>query len=202
MLEASNLTVWRGHHCLFRRLSLTVGDGRALILRGPNGAGKTTMLRVLCGLTVPEEGEVRWNGERCSGGLRGIAAYAAHQPGLNVDLTVRQNLRFYARLGATADDWQRWLAALGLDRCADLEVRRLSAGQRRRAAIARVLMSGLPVWLLDEPFTNLDRVGRLLVEERLESHLASGGTAVIAAHDELLASSTRTATLTMGAPGG
>jgi heme exporter protein A len=200
MLEARNLTKRRGDHRLFEHLSFQVDAGTALILRGPNGVGKTTLLRVLCGLTLPEEGEIRWNGETRPLGLRGLVAYAAHQPALNMDLTVRQNLAFYAHISRSGDDWRRWLTALELERCADLEVRRLSAGQRRRAGIARVLMSGLQVWLLDEPFANLDSAGRALVNEHVAGHLASGGIAVIAAHDQMLASHSRAATLMMSVP--
>jgi heme exporter protein A len=200
MLEASSLSVRRGHNRLFEHLSFRVEAGAALILRGANGAGKTTLLRVLCGLTLPEEGEIRWNGERRPQRLRGLVAYAAHQPGLNMDLTVRQNLAFYAHMSRAGERWQHWLAALDLERCAELEVRRLSAGQRRRAGLTRVLMSGMPLWLLDEPFANLDSAGRQLVEGHLNTHLSSGGLAVIAAHDDMLLSHGRAATLMMHAP--
>ena len=186
MLEACRLTLWRGHNCLFEQLSFSVSGGNALILRGPNGSGKTTLLRVLCGLTLPEQGEIRWDGEQRSTGLRGMVAYSGHQPGLNADLTVRQNLAFYARISGRGNDWQGLLPALGIEDCADLEVRHLSAGQKRRAAIARVLMSGATVWLLDEPFTNLDSGGRRVVEDHIGAHLSAGGLAVIAAHDDIL----------------
>ena len=198
MLEAQELTLWRGHTRLFERLTFRVSKGTALILRGPNGAGKTTLLRVLCGLTRPEEGEVSWNGKSCPSALRGLVAYGGHQPALNLDLTVRQNLMFYARLSRGEAAMQGLIGAFGLDRRADLEVRHLSAGQKRRAGIARVLMSGAPVWLLDEPFTNLDAAGRQLVEERIGAHLNSGGLAVIAAHDNMLVADGRSATLVMG----
>jgi len=198
MLEASNLTLWRGHTLLFEQLSFRVQAGAALFLRGPNGVGKTSLLRVLCGLTRPEEGEISWHGQRQQDGLRGLVAYSGHQPGLNVDLTVRRNLTFYARLSRSKEDWQSLLGALGLDRRADLEVRNLSAGQKRRAGMARVLMSGAPVWLLDEPFTNLDTAGRRLIEDYIGAHLAAGGLAVVAAHDEMRLPDDRSADLMLG----
>lgn len=198
MLEVSNLTLWRGHTLLFEQLSFRVQSGAALILRGPNGAGKTSLLRVLCGLTRPEEGNISLNGVRQPEGLRGLVAYSGHQPGLNIDLTVRQNLMFYARLSNRHDDWPSLLAALGLHHRVDLEVRHLSAGQKRRAAMARVLLSGAPVWLLDEPFTNLDSAGRRLIEDHIGAHLASGGMAVVAAHDEIRVPDERSAVLLMG----
>ncbi len=198
MLEARELTLWRGPNCLFERLSFSLGTGTALVLRGPNGSGKTSLLRVLCGLTLPEEGVISWAGEHRPDGLRGLVAYCGHQPGLNADLTIRQNLRFYARIGKVGREWQSLLPALGIAQRADLAVRHLSAGQKRRAAIARVLMSDAPVWLLDEPFANLDSEGRRVVEDHIGGHLSSGGLAVIAAHDEILVADTRTSTLVLG----
>lgn len=198
MLEASNLTLWRGHTLLFEQLSFRVQSGSALFLRGPNGAGKTSLLRVLCGLTRPEEGHISWNAVQQPDGLRGLVAYSGHQPGLNIDLTVRQNLTFYARLSHVERDWPSVVAALGLDRCADLEVRHLSAGQKRRAAMARVLLSGAPLWLLDEPFTNLDSAGRRFIEELICAHLASGGIAIVAAHDAMRVPDERSTNLIMG----
>lgn len=198
MLEARNLTLWRGDACLFESLSLRVSPGGALILRGPNGAGKTTLLRVLCGLTRPEEGDVFWEGKAGVARLRGLVAYGGHLPALNADLTVTQNLDFYGRLPGASRDWRNLVAVLGLDRCRDLEVRHLSAGQKRRAGLARVLMSGAPAWLLDEPFTNLDAGGRRLVEDRIGAHLGSGGIAVVAAHDDIRLPGNAVETLMLG----
>src|SRR5512134_1151982 len=119
LLEANGLTLWRGDTRLFESLSFGVAAGRALVLRGPNGAGKTTLLRVLCGLTRPEEGTVSWNGTVRSDALRGRVAYSGHQPALNADLTVRQNLAFYATIQASAG-WSRLLQPLDLEPCADI----------------------------------------------------------------------------------
>lgn len=185
LLEARGLTVWRGDHRLFEDLGFAVAAGVAVALRGPNGAGKTTLLRVLCGFTRPEAGTVRWDGQERPDALRGLAAYGGHQPALNLDLTVAQNLGFYARLPGNDPDWETPARLLGLERCRDLEVRHLSAGQRRRAGLVRVLLGRHRAWLLDEPLTNLDRAGRDLVRQRLARHLEQGGLAVIASHDEL-----------------
>jgi heme exporter protein A len=188
-LTAHDLTLWRGPFCLFHALSFQLRAGQALIVRGPNGSGKTTLLRVLCGLTRPEEGRVEWGGvpvERDRQAFGGALAYFGHSLGLKADLTVLQNLRFAARLNG--DDEARsgdYLEALHLSDCANLEVRYLSAGQKRRAALARVLMSGALVWMLDEPYTNLDAAGRGFVEDRLNAHLGGGGLAAVAAHHEL-----------------
>jgi heme exporter protein A len=198
MLEARDLTVWRGRRCLCEQLGFELHAGQALLLRGPNGTGKTTLLRVLCGLTRAETGAVFWNGAACRDGLRGPAAYGGHQPALSQELTVDQNLSFYEELSGWQVDWRAALDALGLRRCRDLQVRRLSAGQKRRAGLCRVLMSGAPLWLLDEPFTNLDSDGRSFLEAQIAAHLGAGGLAVIAAHGELTLSQGEIATLTLG----
>jgi heme exporter protein A len=198
MLKASHLTLWRGNTCLFEDLTLQVGPGVALIVRGPNGAGKTSLLRVLCGLTRPEQGQVIWRGEPAEPALRGHVAYAGHQPALKADLTVRQNLAFYASVSRPRGDWMELLALLRLGHCVDLQIRHLSAGQKRRAALARVLMSRAALWLLDEPFTNVDRDGRAVIEDHVRGHLSDGGLAVIVTHGDVRLPDRVTATLQMG----
>lgn len=198
MLEARQLALWRGATHLFTDLSFLVQPGAALLLRGANGTGKTSLLRVLAGLTLPEEGEISWQGKRCASGLRGAAAYNGHHSALNVELTVMRNLVFYARLDEWHGEFMPMLDRLGLTAIADLEVRHLSAGQRRRAALARLLISDRPVWLLDEPFTNLDVDGRMLVEECISEHLANGGLVVAAAHEQMTFGSHPFETLRMG----
>jgi heme exporter protein A len=197
MLQAVGITLWRGTTCLFERLSFQAQPGTVLVIRGPNGAGKTTLLRVLCGLTRAEEGEVLWNGRPAVPDCRGMVAYAGHQPALKSDLTVRQNLQFYARISRSTGNWPELIDRLGLGRCADLEVRHLSAGQKRRAGLARLLMSGLPAWLLDEPLTNIDHAGRRLIEAQIAGHVAAGGLAVVVAHDDIRLDGARLETLTL-----
>jgi heme exporter protein A len=199
MLLASHLTLWRGDTCLFSDLSFGVEPGSALVVRGRNGVGKTTLLRVLCGLTRPECGEVRWQGGPVPPGLRGQVAYSGHLPALHPDLTVRQNLQFFRRLVSPArPDWTTLMEQLDIGKVADLEVRHLSAGQKRRTALVRVLMSGAPLWLLDEPFTNMDNTGRNLVESLIGKHVDGGGSAVIVAHDQMQVSTTRISVLELG----
>ncbi len=198
MLEVSHLTAWRGARCLFEDVAFELRAGAALLLRGPNGAGKTTLLRVLCGLTRPETGEILWLGTPRVNGLRGLAAYGGHQSALSQDLTIDQNMAFYADLCGWTAHWPTIIEALGLERCRDLEVRRLSAGQRRRAGLARVLLSGAPIWLLDEPSTHVDAGGRQFIEDSITAHLASGGLAVIAVHGEIVLGKGEIATLNLG----
>jgi heme exporter protein A len=194
VLTAVDLTLWRGPHCLFEDLSLGVEPGSAAVVRGPNGSGKTTLLRVLCGLTRPESGQVYWGGENIESHRHEYGAqlaYFGHAKGLKADLTVEQNLSFFTRLngGESRDNGGRTrvsvLQSLDLYHCADLELRYLSAGQQRRAALARLLMSGARLWIMDEPFANLDDAGRAFVEACVVDRLDRGGMAVIAAHHDL-----------------
>ena len=189
VLAAKQLTLWRGSLCLFENLTFQVDVGSALLVQGPNGSGKTSLLRVLCGLSRPESGTVEWNNESIESSrpiFGAQIAYFGHITGLKADLTVIQNLNFAARmLGQDDKAWERYLEPLSLSHCANLGVRYLSAGQQRRAALARVLMSDAKLWLMDEPFTNLDQAGREFLEAELMRHLNSGGLAVVVAHHGL-----------------
>ena len=189
MLAAKQLTLWRGSLCLFENLTFQVNVGSTLLVQGPNGSGKTSLLRVLCGLSRPESGIVQWNNEpiESSRSIFGAQiAYFGHITGLKADLTVIQNLTFVARmLGQHSQIWKNYLEPLSLSHCANLPVRYLSAGQQRRTALARVLMSEAKLWLMDEPFTNLDQAGRDFIEGELVRHLDGGGLAVVVAHHGL-----------------
>jgi heme exporter protein A len=188
-LTATDLTLWRGPNCLFEDLSFKVAAGSLLLLRGPNGSGKTTLLRVLCGITRPETGHVEWRGESIEKNRQAYGAalaYFGHTNGLKADLTVMQNLAFAAQLyGQSGEQISDLLNALNLTVCAELETRYLSAGQKRRTALARVLMSQASLWLLDEPVTNLDAAGREYVINRLAAHVAEGGIVVAATHEDI-----------------
>ncbi len=188
MLAATGLTLWRGTTCLFEDLSLAVAPGSCLVVEGPNGAGKTSLLRVLAGLTQPESGTVTWDGDDCrqqvrAGRLR--LAFAGHALALKAELTTRANLEFFARLAGTGTAVPSVIERAGLGACAELEVRLLSAGQKRRAALARVLLAKAGLWILDEPQTNLDAAGRQVVARWIREHLGEGGTVVVAAHQSL-----------------
>jgi heme exporter protein A len=199
MLDVADLTAWRGTTCLFEDLRFAVPRGTVLWLKGPNGAGKTTLLRIICGLTLPESGVMRWEGEPRKQGLRELAAYGSHQPALSPDLTVERNLSFYAELGQWPTGWVQILKPLGLERCRNLEVRRLSAGQRRRTSLVRVFNSGAPVWLLDEPFANLDTAGRSFVEERIAAKAAAQGVVIVAMHEDVRIRGIAASSLELGA---
>jgi heme exporter protein A len=189
-LQAASLHLWRGDRHVLRGVSFAVRAGEALHVAGPNGVGKTTLLRVVCGLLQAEEGEVLWNGTRASGGnpeFLEALAYLAHDTALKGDLTSSENLFFSVGLRRSIDGAEiaAILDELGIPDCAHLPCRVLSAGQRRRVALCRVLLSRAPLWILDEPFTNLDDASTAQITAALARHLEHGGLALIAAHQGL-----------------
>ena len=189
-LEIEKVHVWRGDRHVLRSVSLELSPGELLQVSGPNGTGKTTLLRVACGLLRPEQGRVAWHGVPIASiraQFHGVLAYAAHEPALKGDLTPLENLRYLVGLkrAASTADLEAALERTGVAACAKLPVRVLSAGQRRRVTMARVLAMRSTLWMLDEPFTNLDRAGSGLVADLLEEHVSQGGMALVVAHHEL-----------------
>lgn len=182
--------VWRGERHVLQGLSFDIHPRQALHISGRNGTGKTTLLRVACGLLRPEQGRVIWCGQpisRIRADFQRALAYASHEPALKGDLTALENLRFMIGLKRRASVAQLlgYLERTGVRACADLPVRVLSAGQRRRVAMARVLGSEASLWLLDEPFTNLDSGGSAILAGLIAEHVKGGGMAVVVAHHEL-----------------
>lgn len=185
ILRASDVAMWRGDRCLFERLSFAVGPGELALLVGANGAGKTTLLRVLAGLALPTEGAVTWNGVAIgdlSAEQRAELSYGGHLEALKRDLTVAENLEFHAALWGRGRVFDGVLREIKLDSAAHTRARYLSAGQRRRVALAMLKLSGAKLWLLDEPTTNLDSEGRALLVDWIHRHVAGGGLAVVATH--------------------
>lgn len=188
-LEADSLTLFRGDRCLFDGLDFALTEGSLLLLEGQNGSGKTSLLKAVVGMLEPEAGEIRWNGapiRRVRQAFAGSLVWMAHRVGFKADLTLVENLRFEMALRpGSGRDFEEVLERLGLLRLTKLPLRSLSAGQQRRVGLARMLLSGAPLWLMDEPFTNLDRAGRGLVLEIVTEHLGRGGLCAMAAHQSV-----------------
>ena len=186
LLCGRELAVWRGERCLFEQLHFDLAPQQLALLVGANGSGKTTLLRILAGLGVPTSGTVTWKGTAVSELAteeRAEVAYRGHMEALKRDLTVVENLAFHSALwGQEQRTFGRILEELKLANVAHMRARYLSAGQRRRVALAMLQLSGAKLWLLDEPTTNLDSEGRGLLVEWTRRHLADGGLAVIATH--------------------
>jgi heme exporter protein A len=176
VIEVRNLAVARGGVTVLQGLGFSVRPGQALVLRGPNGSGKTTLLRTLAGLQPPVAGEIDLNPE--------AVAYAAHADGLKSTLTVAENLTFWSEIyGGPAID--RAVIAMDLAKLTRRRAGELSAGQKRRLGLARLLVTGRPLWLLDEPTVSLDVASVALFAGVVRDHLAAGGAALIATHVDL-----------------
>jgi len=191
MLCAHELACERGERRLFDHLGFELDAGEALLVRGGNGRGKTSLLRILCGLTQPAGGEVRWRGESIAREHELYCkemAYVGHANGIKDDLTPLENLSLAAALDGRTLEPAAAEAALhrvGLARCMDLPARVLSFGQRRRVALAGLMTAGALLWILDEPLTGLDVNGVAMVEGLIRDHVAAGGLAVMTTHQPL-----------------
>ncbi|MBB2916966.1 cytochrome c biogenesis heme-transporting ATPase CcmA [Cupriavidus alkaliphilus] len=195
VLSASGLAVSRAGRTVLQGIDFGLAPGGLLQVLGANGSGKTTLLRVLCGLASADAGTLQWHGRPLRAGDPGFQqalAYLGHANGIDIDLTPAENLHFAARLaGPHADAGQRAasvaraLAAQALECVAQVPVRTLSQGQRRRVALARLALAPRILWLLDEPVTALDADGCARFQRQLDAHLAAGGMAVIATHQLL-----------------
>jgi heme exporter protein A len=185
MIEADALCFSRNELPIFGPLTFQVGGGEALMLKGENGSGKTTLLRVLAGLLTPESGTVQIQGHPFNRDrFVQLAAYIGHRLGHKAELTVLQNLRFSAQLhGRHAEsDLQALVDECGLAGYEDTPAGKLSAGQNKRLALARLQAQGRQLWLLDEPYANLDLAGIDWVNRLVQKHIAKGGGALISTH--------------------
>lgn len=200
LLNADTLACRRGGRSVFKGLSFELAAGQALELRGANGSGKSSLLRLLAGLVPAAAGAARWSGQPVTAGQAGVA-YLGHLNGLSPELSALDNLRFAQQLaGSDATAPGQALRAWGLEAVATRPVWRLSQGQQRRAALARMSLAHQRLWLLDEPCAGLDEAGERLFDARLAEHLGGGGLAVIATHQPLRLPAGQCRPLVLGQP--
>ncbi len=191
MLEVKDLECIRGDRRLFSGLSFSLHPGELLHLYGHNGSGKTTLMRTVCGLIQPIAGVIRWRGE----GARALGEeftreliYIGHKNGIKDDLSGVENLRISSVLdGVPISEQSAWeaLEKMGLRGHEDLPTRFLSQGQKRRVALARLLVNEIPLWILDEPFTALDKTAVRSLQAVIQSHLEKGGMVILTTHQEV-----------------
>jgi len=189
-LSVSGIEFWRGDRRVLADVSLEVEATECLHVLGANGTGKTTLLRVITGLLSPEHGRVAWGGRNTRSdqdGWRASFSYLGHSDGLKPELSTRENLAFETGLRRRLRNGEidAALEQVGLAVAGDLSAGILSAGQRRRLAMARVMLAAAPLWILDEPYTNLDPSGSTMVAGVIGRHLDAGGAAIVAAHQAL-----------------
>lgn len=199
-LLVENLACIRGGRLLFRDLSFCVASGEVLSIEGPNGVGKTSLLRIIAGFLSAPAGSIVLHGQGsiCEPEERGKQiGWLGHQDGAKSQLTAAEVLNFFASLHGLACDVTSFLASAGLERCAELPCQYLSAGQRRRLALARLALTSRPLWLLDEPLAALDGSGKSFATGLIASHCAAGGIVLAATHEPLEIPSKR---LALGAP--
>lgn len=190
MLTATGLACNRGERRLFEGVSFTLPAGMLLHVQGANGSGKTSLLRLVCGLSSPASGVIAWRGaaiDKCGEEYCRDIAYIGHSLGVADEMNALENLRFAMQFGGETVTRQRAesaLFSLGLTEYSQLPAKVLSHGQKRRVALARLLLTRKPLWILDEPFTALDAEAVALIEKVLEQHLRGGGIALLTTHQE------------------
>lgn len=186
-LQVNNLSCYRDDRQLFSALNFKLENGDILLLEGSNGSGKTSLLRILCGFREADSGEIRWQGQMLAeSDYFQHMAYVGHADGSKKELTVLENLRFAAALKAAGEySIEQALGKVDLAGYDDNLLQTLSAGQKRRLSLARLLITANQLWILDEPFTALDRQGVELIESLMLEHLQSGGMVILTSHQPL-----------------
>lgn len=203
MLTARNLECIRGEQKLFSNISFSVNPSELMFIGGPNGSGKTSLLRLLCGLSSPDDGEILWNGadiRELGGDYRGAMTYLGHLGSIKDDLTATENLRISCALTGCEISEEQAVDALeriGLAGRETLPAKVLSQGQRRRVALARLLVTPTKLWILDEPLTALDVAAVELIKGVLEHNLSNGGMIVMTTHQEIVMTATTVRHLTL-----
>ena len=186
--EAKNLGCSRNDRTLFSGLNLSVEPGQVLLLEGENGSGKTTLLRILCGYRQQDQGQLLWNGKAITeiADYFQYISYVGHKNGIKDELTVEENLEMMASMmSVSAPKIKDVLKQIGLFKYSDVITRQLSAGQKRKLALARLLMTSRPFWMLDEPFTSLDKSSVRYFESVIREHIQRNGMLILTSHHEV-----------------
>ena len=191
VLEAHDLKCVKGSAELFSSIHFKIQSGEALVVEGSNGSGKTSLLRILCGFNYPAEGEVSWNGSSIDGhdDYQQQISYIGHASGVKLDLTVLENLVFAQRLVGSEraeTEIKEIIRTVGLFKQRNILARKLSAGQKRRVALARLQLEERQLWILDEPLTALDKDFVTEFESVLKKHLENNGMLIVTTHRELI----------------
>ena len=205
MLEVRDLTAIRDDRELFESVSFSVSAGDLVQVEGRNGSGKTTMLRIITGLGDSEAGEIIWKGvetRKDRDAFHQDLLFIGHQTGVKKELTAFENLSFYQQLngstGVTEDDIWMALAKVGLAGKEDIPAGKLSAGQQRRVALARLWLSRHPLWILDEPLTAIDKQGIKVIEALFVEHTQNGGMVLFTTHQDMFAEMDQLKTIRLG----
>ena len=187
-LVVTNLACWRNEQVLFNQLNLSLLPENVLFLQGENGSGKTSLLRILCGFRLPDEGEITWGNRTIFSNPEYFQniSYVGHKNGIKDELTVEENLNLMRSM-ATASEIKTdvVLKQIGLFKQADVLTRQLSAGQKRKLALARLMMTNNSFWILDEPFTSLDTASVVFFESLIKKHIARGGMLIVTSHHDI-----------------
>ena len=187
-LNIKNLACWRNDQVLFNNLNLSLSPANVLFLQGENGSGKTSLLRILCGFRLADEGDIFWDNESVLSNYEYFQniSYVGHKNGIKDELTAEENLNLMRSM-ATASDikTESVLKQIGLFKQADVLTRQLSAGQKRKLALARLMMTNNSFWILDEPFTSLDVASVGFFEELIKQHITRGGMLILTSHHDI-----------------
>lgn len=200
-LEAVQLECVRDDRVLFKDFGFTLETGQALLVEGPNGSGKTSLLRLLCGFRQPDAGEIFWNGESAENNAQYYSemAYVGHLDGIKKELTVEENLKLaQAMTLASSLSIEQALKKVRMTGYEDMRVGVLSAGQKRRIAFARLLVTRNRLWILDEPYTALDKSGIILFEALMTEHVNNDGMMILTSHHDVLLPDVDVQTVVLG----